>query len=310
MRLIESKTTLLLLVDLRGFFSVVCRRITTRKKERNFSLQILFISDEDWVHIDFPIANALAMTNYLQSRSFNDRSFEFEQLVAARYAQKHKPLPTKRDRWPRNKNHVNAMNNFLAALSDSTNSIEIVHDSYKVAETSSLSAFQRAQNTDSQQVWSEIVRCIQSKYITYLKRKMFEQNQKIPAAAAIQTPMKQTNNITQIIEANNETPQYSRVAEMKKIQTKLEEISSIFLVLQAHIDRQMPLIQSLERNVDSLSIRIDASRKELEDAAPRMYHSRLRNWTYCWGNTFSSRLRFCVCSIILCNCFLFMIGVL
>jgi hypothetical protein len=267
------------------------------------------------------LTSLVSLTPALSFGTMMDRTLEFEQIISARFRQKARSMPppvAPRVLAPRNKNRAAAMQNFLDILSASpSEDIETVHELYKVAETTTLTAFKRAENNQAKQYWSEIMRAIQSKYDTYLKKKLKAETMLAPtttttttAAAAAASTM-----ITVVHGREQQQQQETRRIAMISIQRKLEEISTVFLILQSHIDRQMPLIDSLERNVDSLSIRVDASRRELEDAAPRLYHNTLRNYYCCYSicrlpTTFSARLRFCVCAIVLCHCFLFIIGVI
>lgn len=90
--------------------------------------------------------------------------------------------------------------------------------------------------------------------------------------------------------------------ELRMIETKLEEISYLYSVVNVMLQHQSGKLDVLERNVDSISIRIDASEAELSDAAPRQYRTNRWRWYWmCTPNSLSARLRCALCALLVAN---------
>ena len=94
------------------------------------------------------------------------------------------------------------------------------------------------------------------------------------------------------------------------VERKLNEISELFDIVINLTHRQGLMIDAVERNVDTISIRIDAARDELDDAAPRIYRTRRWRWYLQYmPQTLMEKLRACLL-LILCANALFIVFVL
>lgn len=104
-----------------------------------------------------------------------------------------------------------------------------------------------------------------------------------------------------------------RVQRLRAVRESLESVSRQFEHVSELVNQQMSTINSIERNVASISVRIDASAKELEDAAPRVYN-KLRYAHHLYHalvpTSFSGKLRTGVAAFALFYCTLFVLGLI
>lgn len=70
-----------------------------------------------------------------------------------------------------------------------------------------------------------------------------------------------------------------RADEIGRIEAQLDVLSNLYSVVLRLLERQSGTLALVERNVDSIQLRVDAAAAQLEDAAPRTY--RVRPW-YWW----------------------------
>ena len=175
--------------------------------------------------------------------------------------------PTQRAARAERTEHAN-LNNAIAAL---TRGGASPIQARRVAQNEIELAIVSANNHDEHRHWSEV-------------RRLFV----VPGfdAPAVQPQ----NGVTQ-----------ARSRVIDKITGQLEEISNVYSDITVILAQQDNTITTLERNVDSIRVRIDASEDELADAAPRAY----RVWR--WHNglvprTLGAKLRCVLISILMLNC--------
>lgn len=102
----------------------------------------------------------------------------------------------------------------------------------------------------------------------------------------------------------------SRAGDLGNVEKSLYELSQLFDVVMHLTERQGILIGDLERNVDTIALRVDAARDELEDAAPRLYRTRRWRWYLQYmPTTLMQRLR-CILFLAMSINVLFVIMVL
>lgn len=95
-----------------------------------------------------------------------------------------------------------------------------------------------------------------------------------------------------------------------KLQHQLEVVSSLYETVTTLVANQSNTISTIERNVDSINIRIDAARDELFDAAPREYRRHKWRWYQPYmPRGLAGRLR-CILLTILCLNFVFVYVIL
>lgn len=91
-----------------------------------------------------------------------------------------------------------------------------------------------------------------------------------------------------------------RANQLAHLHAQLESVSTLFETVATLIERQGYTISRLERNVDDIAVRIDASNAELMDAAPRAY--RVHRWhNGCVPRTLAAKLRCILISLFLLN---------
>lgn len=172
------------------------------------------------------------------------------------------------------------MQNFLARTEPRhvVNDADDVKDVYDVACRNATLALENAQNDNERRHWSEVVRLCKSRFENFCKRQREAEKQKQQQLVDYRRPRPATMTS-------------GRLTELQHIERKLERVAELTLVVHSQVTQQMSSINSIERNVDTLTLRLDSSRKELEDAAPRIYHSARRN-SICFPRTMPQRIRF------------------
>lgn len=96
-----------------------------------------------------------------------------------------------------------------------------------------------------------------------------------------------------------------RVERLHAIGSNLAAMSATFVTINELLRNQMLSIESVERNVSTIATRIDASARELEDAAPRSYHKlRYTLADALVPHTFGARARLALLLFALCYCIL------
>jgi t-SNARE complex subunit (syntaxin) len=91
-----------------------------------------------------------------------------------------------------------------------------------------------------------------------------------------------------------------RARQLTHLHAQLESISSLFETVLTLVEHQGHAIGRLERNVDDIQVRIDASQDELIDAAPRAY--RVHRWhNGCLPRSLSAKLRLTLITLLVLN---------
>jgi len=181
------------------------------------------------------------------------------------------------------------MQNLIAATSTTSAEPSQIKDAYDVAHNVALLAAASAQNNDARLHWAEVVRAIESRMFKYTSMANKERRQ---------LPFRKASPLAG-----------SRVPELETIARSLEQVAELTDIVREQVLQQMPLVNSLERNVETLTMRLDASRHELEDAAPRVYHSMRRNYD-CLPRTMAARLRCCIVAVVLTHLLLIFGGII
>lgn len=102
----------------------------------------------------------------------------------------------------------------------------------------------------------------------------------------------------------------SRAEQINGFNRKLLELSNLYVKIADMVQQQSNTIDGVERNINSITARLDSASDELVDAAPRSYRSR--KWRWYWRYTpksLSSKLRLCLLAA-LCFNFVFVFCVL
>ena len=210
-----------------------------------------------------------------------DRSAELLALIARR-----RPRASPAATLKPLSNRDVAFQHFFTALADQSLPLLRARDAYDVARNVCEAAALEAHNDSAQLHWCEASRLVQTRFNKYV-----HERRKLHAPLAAKTG--------------------KRADALEEIQLKLEVVASLTDVVREHVLHQMPLVDSVERNAETMLARIDAARRELEDAAPRAYNSVRRTWLAALlPQTFGARVRFCITVLILCNVLLISCGVI
>lgn len=174
------------------------------------------------------------------------------------------------------------MHNFLTLSADS--SYLDVKNAYDVAHNVALLSLEMAANNDSRMHWAEVVRLVESRFFKY-------------------------HSSREVVQKHTYKTTISRAPELERIERQLNEVAVLSEIVREQVLQQMPLVNSLERNVETLTTRLDASSRELEDAAPRIYHSARRNYD-CWPRSMIARLRCCIAALVVLHFFFITSGII
>ena len=215
-----------------------------------------------------------------------DRLAEFHTIVR-RCAQK--PIQWQSKCATAQNNKTLAMQNFFQHIvADADCSIDGIVDAFEVARNNAIRSLDAAQNDNARQHWAEVVRLCETQLYKFRKQQQEKQKQQQQQLYFRKTPSSTTTD--------------SRLAELQQIERKLERVAELTSVVRDQVLQQMSSINSIERNVETLAVRLDASQKELEDAAPRIYNAARRNYC-CWRviapRTTAARFRLSVAAFII-----------
>ena len=104
-----------------------------------------------------------------------------------------------------------------------------------------------------------------------------------------------------------------RAQAMTAVERQLLNVDQLLAVVCRMVEQQSHSIDVVERNVERIRVRIDASEAELADLAPRVYktrRARLIDAVPCIPRTLSGRLRGALALLIAFNLVLFYYGLL
>lgn len=107
-----------------------------------------------------------------------------------------------------------------------------------------------------------------------------------------------------------EPPSPARAERLRGIQGQLAVVEQLYCAVQTLIAEQGHKLATVERNVNKISLRIDASEKELEDAAPRTFRTKRARFYWWYPRSVPAKIRLAFFSLIALNLVLFYLGYL
>lgn len=94
----------------------------------------------------------------------------------------------------------------------------------------------------------------------------------------------------------------TRAHELESLHRQLRSVSELYTSVCEMVQRQNVAIDGVERAVDSIATRIDATERELRDIAPRDWNSRRWRWYWdYWPRSRRQQLICCACAILAVN---------
>ena len=94
------------------------------------------------------------------------------------------------------------------------------------------------------------------------------------------------------------------------IERRLVAVEQLFETVHVFLEEHDHKLDGVERNVEKIVLRIDASARELEDAAPRSFRTRRAWWFSYWPRSLPAKLRLAFFCLVLGNLLLFYWGYL
>lgn len=222
-----------------------------------------------------------------------ERTYDFATIVAERVRTQNYHIPIVSRRTAPNRNKINALAQFNAAVAERGNGVANIKDAYEVAYGIVVRDLANADKSDDERRHlAEVARHMQS--IVHARLQCEQQR------------------------VSEERPQTSerhyeqrRLQRLHVVRESLESVARQFEQVNELVSGQMTTIASIERSVASISVRIDASSRELEDAAPRVYHRLHYNLQHVIApRTFSGKLRLGVAAFACFYCALFVLGLI
>lgn len=107
-----------------------------------------------------------------------------------------------------------------------------------------------------------------------------------------------------------EPPSPARSERLRGIERQLAMVEQLYCAVQTLIAEQGHKLATVERNVNKISLRIDASEKELEDAAPRTFRTKRARFYWWYPRSFPAKIRLAFFFLIAVNLALFYLGYL
>ncbi len=186
--------------------------------------------------------------------------------------------PRKRTRRG-NPNKHQALENFTSVISSANTTMHAVQDAYEVAYNVLKADLDNNQASEHSRLHTaETMRFVQSRLY---ERITCEREAKQRSHATLDTTS-----------AAARTYELDRVRRIQDVTRQLNTLSDMFSNVNEILHRQMLSIESIEMHISAVTTRIDASTRELEDAAPRVYHKlRYNVWQALIPHTFGERLR-------------------
>lgn len=99
----------------------------------------------------------------------------------------------------------------------------------------------------------------------------------------------------------------SRADELRFLQYRLEQVNTQYTIVTQLLAEHNSKLALVDRSVDRIAIRIDASADELSDAAPRRY--KVRRWQMC-PRSLPGKMRCAFGSVVLLNLVLIYLAIL
>jgi len=194
-----------------------------------------------------------------------------------------------------NRNKINALAQFNRAVALATNGTAHIKDAYEVAYAIVVRDLDNpAKSDDERRHLAEVARHMQSIVHARLQSEYGRVSRE---------------RVQQPAERHYERQRVQRLCDVRD---GLESLSRQFEHVNELVSQQMSTINSIERNVASINVRIDASSRELEDAAPRVYNKLRYAHLYhaIVPTTFSGKLRTGAAAFALFYCTLFVLGLI
>lgn len=237
---------------------------------------------------------------YYSATPLKDRTTEFKSIITLKMSQRRKNAVNTNFKKTKQEFSTENCTEAIRIFQDTCDresrrdSSDELQSTFSKARNNILTVIKSVENQQSKEHWAEIARILESKY----KRKLREQEQKLREQQQREQVMVQCVPNT-------------RARELVLVERKIIELVPIFDQVQQLIADQGVAIGNIERNVDSITTRIDDSRKHLEDAAPRVFHdARLNTLHYLLPSRFATRVRLLVVLIVAFNMMLILFGII